>query len=51
MIRRADIDALWAAQGVLDRLLPVYFGAFFAASFVVLHGPTGAPAASWHGVR
>lgn len=37
MIRRADIDALWAAQGVLDRLLPVYFGAFFAASFVVLH--------------
>ncbi len=36
MLRRDDIDALWTAQTLLDRLLPAYFGVFFAAAFVVL---------------
>ena len=36
LARRADLDSLWLTQTLLDRLLPMYFGVCFAASFVVL---------------
>lgn len=36
LLRSSDIEPIWTAQTLIDRLLPLYFGVMFAAAFAVL---------------